>query len=66
MLQMELWTQTSAGSLLAWFRFIFSSDKHRHASIASESLVLMLVESVARADCDLLDLDLLGHTAGFS
>lgn len=51
----------SAGSRLALFRFIFSSDKHRHASIASESLILILMESVARADCDLLDVDLLGQ-----
>lgn len=66
MLQMELWTQTSAGALPALFRFIFSSDKHRQACIASESLILLLGESVARADCDLLDVDSLGHTAGFS
>lgn len=46
--------------------FLALTNKHRQASIASQSLILMLVESVARAHCDLLDVALLGHTAGFS
>lgn len=66
MLQMELWTQTSAGSLLALSRFIFSSDKRRHAPMASEPLILVPVASVASAHAHLLDVDSLGRSAGFS